>query len=57
MKVFLPFSDSNNKFKESGTKKENTNINICFLTLLGSFNMASILGTNVDIKINIKITK
>jgi hypothetical protein len=46
-----------NKFSETGIKKENTNINICFLALVGSFNMASTLGTNVDIKINIKITK
>ena len=49
--VFLPFSESKNKFNEIGTKKENIKINNCFLILSGSFNITSIPGIKIDNKI------
>ena len=57
MKVFFPFSDSNNKFKERGTKKENIKTNSSFLILFGLFNILSIPGINITNKIFIKIIK
>ena len=55
--MFFPFSDSKNKFKQTGIKKEKAKTNSSFLILSGLFNILSIPGINVADKINIKIIK